>query len=239
MNADMQLYYDYTVSPLGSVFYRTLWRQLENIHGKRILDFGSGFAFTSNFLAQHNDVVALEMDASMIEMAEKGSTYEQIHGDLRAVKSMPDASYDMVTCHMVFEFVDNAQEILSELLRVLKKGGILSLVRHNRAGRMVQTVVQECDFVETKKLLEGGFAYSSAFGDIKYYENEDVLLWAGEKLCLEEVHGIRALASLHNGDVQRQAGWLETMLEIEWELLKNPAFVGIAYFNHMLLKKVA
>ncbi len=237
MDKNMQDYYNYTISPLGTVFYNTAWKQLEHIEGKTILDFGSGFAFTSNFLAKKNTVTALEQDASMIEAAQQSSSFTQIHGNLDYVKNLPAESFDVVICHLIFEFVDNAQEILQELIRVLKKDGTLSLIRHNRAGRLIQAIVQEENIEEGHKLLEGGYAYSGAFGDIKYYENEDVLYWAEQRLSIKSVQGIRALASLHSAQMQNQEQWAEKMLALEWELLKKPHFVNIAYFNHLLLRK--
>ncbi len=233
----MQLYYDYTVSPLGKVFYKTVWRQLEHIQGQKILDFGSGFAFTSHFLARNNEVTALEQDASMLEAAAKADNFTQIHGDLETVKAMESESFDMVVCHLVFEFVENAQEILTELIRVLKKNGTMSIVRHNRAGRIVQAIVQEYDLPEAHKLLQGEPSFSSAFGHIKYYENNDILQWSENTLYIEHVHGVRALASLHNAEKQGQETWIKDMLELEWQLLKLPAFIDIAYFNHVILKK--
>ncbi len=237
MDYNMQQYYDYTVSPLGKLFYKTVWKHLEYIKNKKVLDFGSGFGFTAQQMAQANVVTALETDASMIAAGEKWPNFEQIHGDLESLKNMPDASFDVVLCHLVFEFVENAPEILHELLRVLKKGGTLSVVRHNKPGRIIQVVLQDYDVAEVQRLLQGGYAYSGAFGDIKYYDTEELLQWSQQSLSLEAVHGVRSLASLHTEQMREQEGWLENMFTIEWELLKNPIFVQIAYFNHLILTK--
>ncbi len=242
MDKDMQLYYDYTISPLGQVFYHTAWEQLQHITQKKVLDFGSGFAFTSEFLAHNNTVLALEKDASMIAAAKKAENFEQMQGDLSTLDAMPKESFDVVLCHMVLEFVDNAPQIIQSLLRVLKKGGVLSIIRHNRAGRIIQALVQETDFAATHALMDGGHAYSSAFGDIKYYDNEDILRWAHtdnseNSVSIESVQGIRAMASLHSRAVQNQEGWVKDMLAMEKRLLKDPAFINIAYFNHVFLRK--
>ncbi len=238
MTNDMKLYYDYTVSPLGQVFYKTVWRQLETIKDKKVLDFGSGFGFTSNFIAKNNDVIAVEPNTDMIEVCKNDTIFTQVTGDLEVVKSMKNESFDVVVCHLVFEFVESPKEILSELVRVLKKDGTISIVRHNREGRIIQSVVQDYDLLETKKLLQGNPSYSSAFGNINYYKNDTLLEWSNNALQIEKVHGVRALASLHNADVQSKENWVEDMLEAEWELLQHQAFIDIAYFNHLILKKV-
>ncbi|ONI44642.1 hypothetical protein AN641_06555 [Candidatus Epulonipiscioides gigas] len=236
MNNDMKLYYDYTISPLGQLYYQTVWHQLSNIKHKKILDFGSGFAFNSNFLAKDNEVIALERDAEMIEIA-KNNGYCQIHGDLTALKDMEDETFDIIICHLVFEFADNAQEILCQLIRVLKKDGFISIVRHNRNGRIIQSIVQDYDLNEADKLLKGEYSYSSAFGDIKYYDNQDIINWSKNQLYIQTIYGVRALASLHPPEIQAKENWIQDMLKLELELLKNQDFIKIAYFNHLILTK--
>ncbi len=237
MDQNMKLYYDYAVSPLGELFYRTVWSKL-SIEGCKVLDFGSGFGFTSSYLAEKNEVTAVEIDAKMIKASKKDEAVKQICGDISEVKKMPDESFDAVICHLVFEFVDEQKEILTELVRILKKGGIMSIVRHNRRGRIVQAVVQDYDLDDAKKLLAGGNSFSSAFGDIKYYENDDILKWSGNELKIENVYGVRALASLHNSETKSRENWLRDMLEIECELLKDDSFINIAFFNHVMLRRI-
>ncbi|MEY8432800.1 class I SAM-dependent methyltransferase [Lachnospiraceae bacterium 48-42] len=47
---------------------RIVWKQLGDIRDKKILDFGSGIGVTANYLAEHNEVTAIEPD--------EGSYYE-------------------------------------------------------------------------------------------------------------------------------------------------------------------
>lgn len=46
---------------------RIAWRQLGDIHDKKILDFGSGIGMTANYLAENNDVTAIELDIGKIK----------------------------------------------------------------------------------------------------------------------------------------------------------------------------
>ncbi len=237
MNQGMQLYYDYTVSPIGELFYKTVFDQLNDIKNKTILDFGSGFAFTSDFLAKNNTVTAIEKEQSMIAVSRHTNQYAQINGDLKNVKEMADNSFDVVICHLVLEFVDNPQEILLELLRVLKPGGTLSVIRHNKNGRIIQAVVQDYDLDDANKLLAGGYSYSSAFGDIKYYENQHLQDWSNNTLELAQVYGVRTLASLHSPSIKAKDDWVSDMQSIEKQLNTKEEFISISYFNHMLFKK--
>ena len=237
MNEGMKLYYDYTVGNLGRLFYKSVEAQLSQLKGKRILDFGSGFGFTSDFLAENNTVVAIEKDADMIEYAKNCNDYTCVNAGLEGLRNFEDNSFDGVMCHLVLEFVTNQNEILNELLRVLKPGGVLSVIRHNKNGRIVQAIVQDYDLADAEKLLDGGYSYSSAFGDIRYYTNDDLLEWCDGKIAVQDVKGIRVLASLHGAELSAADGWLENMLEIEGRLFNNDDFVKIAYFNHLLCVK--
>lgn len=42
------------------LFKRIVWKQLGEIRGKHILDFGSGEGITANYLAENNNVIAIE-----------------------------------------------------------------------------------------------------------------------------------------------------------------------------------
>ncbi len=238
MTEEMKLYYDYTVSPLGQLFYKTVHQQLGEIANKKILDFGSGFAFTSNYLAKNNEVTAVEYLPEMIEAVNQKHRFTQINGDVSVLKKIEDESFDVIILHLVLEFVDDAKTILDEIIRLLKKDGYISVVRHNANGRIIQSVVQDYNLDETKKLLSGAPSFSSAFGDIKYYGNDTLLELADDKLKIESVWGVRAIASLCSAEMMGRTDWLNNMFDIEWELLKQRSFVENAYFNHLILSKV-
>ena len=238
MNNDMRLYYDYTISPLGKLFYNTVFSQLDWIKDKEVLDFGSGFGFTSNRLAKTNKVTSVEKEEIMITHSLKNEKYMQIHGDFSAIKGMASNSYDVVVCHLVLEFVDKPAEILNELIRVLKKDGILSIVKHNRNGRLIQAIVQDFDTKEAHNLLKGGDSFSSAFGDIKYYDNNDLIKWTNHNTTIQKTFGVRALASLHNSEIMMKENWLSEMFEVEKVLCENVDMIKIAYFNHIILRKI-
>ncbi len=238
MDNNMKLYYDYTLSTLGQLYYKTVTAQLSDIKGKDILDFGSGFGFVSDFLGKDNTVTALEQDSVMIDYAINTSGYNQIKGNLDYLKTLADNSFDVITCHLVLEFVDNPKEILAELIRLTRKDGFISLIRHNRNGRIIQAVVQDYDLTEADSLLNNGYSFSSAFGDIKYYDNAQLLGWADNGINISKISGIRTLASLHNSSTVNNPNWLQDMLPLEIALSTKEDFIPIAYFNHLRLVKI-
>ena len=48
--------------PWECLMKRMVWEQLGYIRDKKILDFGSGIGVTANYLAEHNEVTAIEPD---------------------------------------------------------------------------------------------------------------------------------------------------------------------------------
>ena len=49
------------------LFKKILWKQLGNINGKYILDFGSGEGITANHFAKDNKVIAVEPWEEMLK----------------------------------------------------------------------------------------------------------------------------------------------------------------------------
>ena len=50
------------LQPWECLMKRIVWKQLGDIRDKKILDFDSGIGVTANYLAEHNDVTAIEPD---------------------------------------------------------------------------------------------------------------------------------------------------------------------------------
>lgn len=79
------------LQPWECLMKRIVWKQLGDIRDKKILDFGSGIGVTANYLAEHNDVTAIEPDADSIKERWADNQYTQIDGML-AVLSIEKCS---------------------------------------------------------------------------------------------------------------------------------------------------
>ena len=60
---------------------------------------------------------------------------------------------------------------------MLKQDGILSIVKHNRPGRVMQMAVFLDDFEKANALLDGKNSTASKFGTIRYYGDNDITKW--------------------------------------------------------------
>ena len=76
------------------LFKKIVWKQLGDMEGKKILDFGSGEGITANHFAEKNDVTAIEPSKEMLSNAWKDYEYTQIVGDVNALSVFNDETFD-------------------------------------------------------------------------------------------------------------------------------------------------
>ena len=126
-----------TLPPWEQLFKRALWAQLGDLRGKRILDFGSGIGVTACHYAAENEVIAVELSEESVAKRWDEHPYRQIIGSIEALRQMEDGSFDVIFCHNVLEYVPDRAEVLKEFHRLLKPEGFVSLVKHNRPGRVM------------------------------------------------------------------------------------------------------
>lgn len=220
------------------LFKRIVWKQIGNLKDKYILDFGSGEGITANHFAKNNKVVAIEPWKEMLKDAWKDNEYKQIVGDVKALSKFKDNTFDVIICHNVLEYIDDKEEVVKELSRVLKPGGFISIVKHNRNGRVMQMAVLLDDFDKANDLLDGKDSSASKFGAIRYYEDSDITEWARD-LKVKKVKGIRTFWDLQqNQDKHTDEKWQKKMAELDMRVSEIEAFREIAFFHHIILKKI-
>lgn len=214
-----------------------IWKQLGNIHNKKILDFGSGNGVTASFYAKDNEVIAIETSEEVLVNRVCDNDYKQITGSTKELKQFENESFDVIFCHNVLEYADDRENIVNEFYRLLKPNGLLSVVKHNRTGRVMQMVVLLNNFENANSLLDGKDGNAQKYGTIHYYENTDLTKWCKD-FSLLKVYGIRTFWDLQqNQEIQNDAEWQKKMLQIEMRVQDIDDYKNIAFFNHLLLTK--
>ena len=99
-----------------------------------ILDFGAGSCWTSRFLSQLGlKVIALDVSKSALKIGQELYKRQPLIGDQPAPRflhfdghsfDLPDDSIDRISCWDAFHHVPNQGEVIREMARVLKQGGI-------------------------------------------------------------------------------------------------------------------
>ncbi len=237
MSEDLKNYLDNIKKPWGVLFYKMVWEQLSWAKGMKILDFGSGFGITSNYLAKENEVVAIEPNEAMVNMREQENDYTQIVGDIEKLKELEDEKFDLVICHNVLEYSNEREDIVRQLVRVLKKNGKLSIVKHNHTGRIMQKVIFENNVDEALSLLDGGDIEVMNFGKVNYYYNDEILKWE-INLKLDKTYGVRTFWGLQqNNEIKSEKSWQEKMFEVEKKVCEIEEYKNISFFNHIIFIK--
>lgn len=225
------------LSPWDSMLKRIVWKQLGEIGGKKILDFGSGEGITANHFADKNTVVAVEPSEEMLRNRWADYKYTQIVGDVSKLSELEKESFDLIICHNVLEYIDDKEQVIHELCRLLKAGGMLSVVKHNRAGRVMQMAVLLDDIGKANDLLDGKDGASSQFGAIRYYEDEQIAKW-NKGLKLLDTFGICTFWRLQqNQEKQGTEEWQKQMVQLEMRVSKLEEYRKIAFFHHLFFIK--
>ncbi|MFT8709286.1 MAG: class I SAM-dependent methyltransferase [Sporolactobacillus sp.] len=239
MRKDLETYWTNTQQPWGKLFYQIIWAQLPEFTNSNVLDFGSGFGFSASHFAHENRVTAIEPNAEMVTMKKNETTYQQLIGGEEILENLPSHSFDLVLCHNVLEYADERKFILEQLCRVTKSGGLLSIVKHNKTGRIMQKTVFENNISQAIDLLDGGGLNVANFGRVNYYSTDEVQNWMNNcKMTLEKFLGCRTFFALQQNNEDKFASdWQQKMFAIEMKVASLDVFRRIAFFNHLIFRK--
>jgi 2-polyprenyl-3-methyl-5-hydroxy-6-metoxy-1,4-benzoquinol methylase len=128
----------YGVSHWSRVFeYPWAAESVGGHHGHWVLDAAGGDGALQHYLASLGlQIVNVDLDVSKQPKQVPGVLC--VAGDLRKMPQFRDGAFDQVVCVSVLEHIERPQEILTELWRVLKRGGRLTVTldvadyaRHN------------------------------------------------------------------------------------------------------------
>jgi ubiquinone/menaquinone biosynthesis C-methylase UbiE len=173
--------------PFSSVFLApdmliNLGQLLSGLHLTRsmtVLDFAAGTCWLSRYLNQmHCVTISLDVSEAALAIGQRlfnehpiiGTPLSSptfLHFNGRRI-NLPDASVDRIVCFDAFHHIPNQQEILAEMARVLKPGGIAGFSEPGRLHSqtpMSQKEMADYDVLENDLVLEDvvELAYSVGF----------------------------------------------------------------------------
>lgn len=238
MEEQVKLYYENMHKPWVKLFYNVIEMQLSDIMDLKVLDFGSGFGILSNSLAKNNEVIAIEPNVEMVKNRLQDNKYVQIIGGLDQLRKIESNSFDVIICHNVLEYVSERIEVVNEFYRILRDDGFLSIVKHNRNGRIMQKIVFENNIDEALSILNGGYSLARYFGKINYYDNLDILKWQ-VGFTINKIYGVRTFWALQqNNDIKYDSYWQNKMLQADLAVSEIDDFIKISFYNHLIIKKI-
>ena len=238
-----QYYLDHVKTPWGWMFYDILFHQLNIPQSPKlnILDFGSGLGVAANHYAAWHNVTAIEPSEEMIANSFRENEYMQIQGSIEKLKPFKDSSFDTVFCHNVLEYIEDKEPVIAELLRVLKPGGVLSVVKHNRAGRVFGTAVFKNDPKKALALLDPNANDANDYLGTQYIYSNEYISSLAEKYNgkVKEILGMRTFYALgQDNSVKHTDEWYQNMLALEHAVARVDEYRNAAFLNHLIITRI-
>jgi SAM-dependent methyltransferase len=221
-----------------------VWEALEPVLRGRldVLDIGGGtggFAVRVAELGHRVRVVDPSPDAlaSLDRRArEAGVAVAGQQGDLSTLAEVVEpGSVDVVLCHGVLEVVADPVAGLAAIRRVLRPGGVLSLLVAQRHAAVVARAMAG-HFGQALALLEDPAAGGGRVGR-RFTEAEarDLLTTAG--LDVTAVHAVRVFADLVPGSLlDLEPGATAALLDLERAVSARPEFRPLATQLHLIAR---
>jgi S-adenosylmethionine-dependent methyltransferase len=134
-----------------------------------ILDVGGGTGELAADLAEAgHSLTLLDFSPAMVEQARHrcaGLNVTLVCADASQIPALFKAeSFGLALCHSVLEFLDDPLTLLRDLARVLRAGGLLSVVVGNRYHLPLRAALLEKDFCRAQLSLDDEIPATDLFG---------------------------------------------------------------------------
>ena len=215
----------------------------------RILDAGGGNGVDSLALARMNHQVDIvDVSQQMLNDANANAALAGVSGRIKThaidilniYKTFDESLFDMVLCHNVIQYVDDLEPLIDALEKVLKPGGMLSLIAPNQYSLAYQAAFLNGDLDEAYELLEQGEQTSSIFGvnERAYRVEELTELLSRMGFNLESHYGIRCMYNYWGSNEQKQeADVYEKLKKLEFALTNRDPYKQTARLFQLILRK--
>ncbi len=238
-----------------------VWDALRGVLGtgapeQQVLDIGGGtggFAVRVASLGHRVVVVDPSPDALAIlarRAAEDGvaERVTGVQGDLAGLAELvPSGEVDVVLCHGVLGLVDDPAAALATIARVLRPGGVLSLLVHQWHAAVL-TRAMAGHLVQARALLQGehlpeegdrgpdrGPDRGSDRVERRFTVEEVTGLLEEAGFTPTAVHGVRVFTDLVPSSLlDREPGAAVALLELERAVAERPEYLPIAAQVHVL-----
>jgi S-adenosylmethionine-dependent methyltransferase len=149
-------------------------------------------------------------------------------------------SFDIVLCHNVIQYVDEAQPLLELLARMIKPGGFLSLITTNQHSLPYQAALLDGDLDKAYTLLDQSSQHNFVFDvDVRAYRPDEVFDWlAAQGLETETFYGIRCLYHFwKNNDLEEGSDTYVKLKRLEMELAERDPYRQTARQFQVIARK--
>ena len=213
------------------------------------LDVGCGTGAAAIRLARLGfHITQLDSSEAMLDIARRTAQEAGVsdrvrhqHGDAAHLTNLfPAASFDVVLCHNLLEYVDDPGIVLRGAARVLRDtSAILSIVVRNQAGEVFKAAIQAGDLSAAEANLTAEWGFESLYGGrVRLFTSARLHgILNAESLALVAERGVRVVADYLPPAISREAEY-EEIFELERKLGKRPEFAVIARYTQCLAHRM-
>jgi S-adenosylmethionine-dependent methyltransferase len=262
-DAGAEAWVAYNRQPLGRIRCEVTWHNLachlpaipDPGHPPLVLDAGGGSGELALRLVQHGyRVCLLDHAPAMLDQARRaaGGLPPQARARLSlcslavgdALASFGPASFDVVTCHTVLEYLPDPRAIVGDLAGLLRESGLLSVSCVNRHAEALRRVSVQTDPAETPAAPAAidGDAFCAALFDLPgtAYTSEEVAAWLTDAgLGVVACYGVRAFADYVASDCLEEPAFYDALLGLELAAASCAPYCLLARYVHLIARKPA
>lgn len=212
------------------------------------LDIGCGTGAAAVRLARLGmHITLLDSSPAMLETAKhtvrEANVADMVvlqHGDASQLTSLfPAASFELILCHNVLEFVDDPIAFLRDAARLLRgPSAILSVLARNQAGEVFKAAIQAGDLAAAEDNLTAEWGQESLYGGRVRLFTPDSLraMLAEASLAAIAERGVRVLADYLPSRISRTVDY-ERIFKLERKLGSRPDYAAVARYTQSLVRQ--
>jgi SAM-dependent methyltransferase len=243
-DSNLPAWREYTESVRGRLRHAIILHNLRRHLRKEgdVLDVGGGTGEMAAALAREGyRVTVLDFSAAMLEQAkercdEVASQVAFVHADASQAGALfgPE-QFDAVLCHSLLEFASDPADLIRQSSRVLRRGGLLSVVAGNRYHAAMRAALVQHDLHRARAALDEEPAARDLFGlPLRTFYPETLRqLIEDSGLRVTGEYGVRVFADLAQG---AQESWDE-MLALELAASARMPYRDVARFVQLIAEK--
>lgn len=215
-----------------------------------VLDAGGGNGMDGIALAKRGNQVTLvdysgEMLGAARELAAQEGVTEQFtfqQGDVtRLSTQFPENYFDAVLCHNVLQYVPSLDDAMHELFRVVRPGGVVSLIIINRYSESLRHALQCLDLEAALDTLDAREMKANLFDATLRLVTADELISALEGVGGEVVgrYGLQCVIPyIQDNTPKYDAVFFEQLVELERAVSSRYPYYEIGRFMHVVARKM-
>ncbi len=182
-------------------------------------------------------MLALAREAATARGVAARMTFQHAAAD-RLTHLYDPASFDVVVCHNVLEYLSDPPRAVRDIARLLRPGGLCSLLVRNRAGEVLKAALVSRDWTRAAATLSLDSVREGLYGGtVRIFAPSDLHGAIGAaSLEVVEQRGVRVIADYIEPERLEEAD-AARVFELESTLGARPEFVAVARYLHLIARR--